>query len=467
MHHSVTVCAVCYSEVGAGKHFRSVMYGVSALLLAVIWAGPALAGTPINFTPLPNSAVDAPSNSTQELNTPFLLSDGITSQTSLVSKTNPSYLSSTKLGNWDMITTNETGPDAGRYLFQAHETGSNAGVSRYDRTTGQMVNLGFNISWGALDGSTWTPWGTVITGEEWTAQGRLFEVTNPLADPNTTAINIVERTAIPNVSQEGLKFDSAGNFYFIDEFNGGALYKYAPTNPNTASALTQGQSFVLKDDLAGDGANVGAATWVPLTDALGNTLPGITDPFDVTGGNLRPGRTAANDVGATDYFRPEDLEISKLANGNEVLYMATTSTDQVFSIELNSATTATVREFVNNATIDAATGLSVDAPGNIFQTPDNLAIDAFGISTSWKTRAPGISGTPRTPTTTVWPSGSRVGRRWAWWEPSRPGFTSIRSMRGGLTSMSSTHQAATTTWSSCRCRSWVTSMVMGSWGSRT
>ncbi len=277
-----------------------------------------------------------------------------------------------------MITTNETGPDAGRYLFIAHETGSNAGVSRYDRTTGQSVNLGFNNSWGAFDGSTWTPWGTVITGEEWAGQGRLFEVTNPLDDPATTTINIVERTAIANVSQEGLKFDSAGNLYYIDETNGGGLYKFAPTKPNTVSALTQGQTFVLKDDLAGDGANIGAASWEPLTDAVGNTLPGITDPFTVTGGNTRPGRTAANDVGATDYFRPEDLEIGRLANGNEVLYMATTTTDQIFSIELTSTSSVTVREFVSNLTIDAATGVSVDAPGDIFENPDNLAIDAFG-----------------------------------------------------------------------------------------
>ncbi len=376
--HSQAVCTVSPSQAELGRCVRLTLFALAVLVSAALLASQAHAGTPINFTPLPSPAIDAPINSAQELNTPFLLSDGIFSQTSLVSKTDPDYLSAAKLGNWDMITTNETGPDAGRYLFVAHETGSNAGMSRYDRTTGQSINLGFNASWGAFDGSTWTPWGTVITGEEWAGLGRLFEITNPLDDPTTTAINFVERSAIPNVSQEGLKFDAAGNFYFIDETNGGGLYKYVPTNPNTASALTQGQSFVLKDDLAGDGANIGAATWVPLTDAVGNPLPGITDPLTIVGGNTRPGRTAANDVGATDYFRPEDLEISKLANGNEVLYMATTTTDQVFSVELTSPSAVTVREFVNNFTIDAATGLSVDAPGDIFDNSDNLAIDAQG-----------------------------------------------------------------------------------------
>ncbi len=378
MHHPVTVCATCPCENDTRQLAVSVIACGAVWLMAALSATQVYGGTAIDFTPLPNSAIDAPFNSAQELNSPFLLSDGVTSQSSLVSKNDPDYLSPTKLGAWDMITTNETGPDAGRYLFVAHETGNNAGMSRYDRSTGELVNLGFNFSWGAFDGSTWTPWGTVITGEEWAAQGRLFEITNPLADPSTTAINFVERTAIPNVSQEGLKFDAAGNFYFIDEVNGGGVYKYVPTNPNSSSALAQGQSFVLKDDVAGDGANTGAATWVPLTDAVGNSLPGITDPLTIVGGNTRPGRTAANDVGASDYFRPEDLEIGKLANGNEVLYMATTTTDQVFSIELTSSSSVTVREFVNNFTIDAATGVGVDVPGDVFENADNLAIDAFG-----------------------------------------------------------------------------------------
>ncbi len=378
MQDLATACAASRCDSDSSTHAMRVMGWVTLFILAGISATAAHAGTAINFTPLTTPAVDAPAGSAQEVNTPFLLSDGIISQTSLVSKNASNYLSPTKLGNWDMITTNETGPDAGRYLFVAHETGANAGVSRYDHVTGQSVNLGFNAGWGALDGSTWTPWGTVITGEEWAGLGRLFEITNPLDDPNTTPINFVERAPIANVSQEGLRFDSAGNLYYIDEAFGGGIYKFAPTNPNTASALTQGQTFVLKDDVAGDGANVGAATWEPLTDAAGVTLPGITDPFTVTGGNTRPGRTAADDVGASNYSRPEDLEISKLANGNDVLYVATTSTRQVFSVELATASAATVREFVNPTTIDAATGVAVNNAGAIFTNPDNLSIDASG-----------------------------------------------------------------------------------------
>ena len=56
------------------------------------------------------------------------------------------------------------------------------------------------------------------------------------------------------------------------------------------------------------------------------------------------------------YQRPEDLEIQKLANGDEVLYVATTTTNAVYSINL---ATNQIQTFVSRATIDAATGLAV------------------------------------------------------------------------------------------------------------
>ena len=31
---------------------------------------------------------------------------------------------------------------------------------------------------------------------------------------------------IPRTSHEGIQFDKAGNMYFIDELNGGNVYKY-------------------------------------------------------------------------------------------------------------------------------------------------------------------------------------------------------------------------------------------------
>lgn len=45
--------------------------------------------------------------------------------------------------------------------------------------------------------------------------GRLFEVTNPLAD--AADIDFVHRDILPRVLHEGLAFDSSNNLYFIDE----------------------------------------------------------------------------------------------------------------------------------------------------------------------------------------------------------------------------------------------------------
>lgn len=84
------------------------------------------------------------------------------------------------------------------------------------------------------------------------------------------------------------------------------------------------------------------------------------------------GRVAANLVGGTDYQRPEDLEIKTLASGDQILYVATTTTHEVYSINLASNQ---VKLFANRNTLDAATGQAV---GSAFANPDNLAIDADG-----------------------------------------------------------------------------------------
>jgi len=54
------------------------------------------------------------------------------------------------------------------------------------------------------------------------------------------------------------------------------------------------------------------------------------------------------------------------------LYVATTTTNDVWSIDL---TTSTINQFMTRDTIDEATGLAV---GTALTSPDNLAIDAEG-----------------------------------------------------------------------------------------
>ena len=104
-----------------------------------------------------------------------------------------------------MITANETGPDAGRYLFMPFETGQ-AGVQRvdlqdphYDTRTVTIVAPGTQ-GFVSGDASRWAPWGGYLTAEEsWGAgstKGRLFEVTNPVsAEANGGDFSVAQHRA--------------------------------------------------------------------------------------------------------------------------------------------------------------------------------------------------------------------------------------------------------------------------------
>lgn len=109
-----------------------------------------------------------------------------------------------------MIAANETGPNAGRYLFMPFETGA-AGVQRidlwdnnYNTRTTTIVAPGTQ-GFVSGDASLWTPWGGYLTAEEsWGAgssKGRLFEVSNP----TSAAANggtFIQRSILPRVSHE-------------------------------------------------------------------------------------------------------------------------------------------------------------------------------------------------------------------------------------------------------------------------
>jgi secreted PhoX family phosphatase len=347
------------------------------LTLSLVFAAHAASAGPIgfeNFTPLANSA---PAGSLPE-SAPLLLSSPGFSQRTVSANDRGAANGGLRLGdNWDMITLNETGPDPGRYLFSPYETGS-AGVRRLDLTTGAAATIVPEGAQGFVSGdaSRWTPWGTYLTGEEsWGAgstKGRLFEVTNPLADP--ASINLVQRTIIPHVSLEGLAFDKSNNLYFVDELNGGTIYKYTSVTPtNGATFFDAGQTFVLKVGSGGSADATGAATWAPITTAAGAALPGIPT---VGGTGEVDGRAGAAAVGASQYNRPEDLEIQTLANGSQILYFAATDpTGKVFSINLANAGAPVVSLFADRTTLKQGTGSAV---GNEFTNPDNLAIDANG-----------------------------------------------------------------------------------------
>ncbi|SCY04144.1 hypothetical protein SAMN05216420_10295 [Nitrosospira sp. Nl5] len=279
--------------------------------------------------------------------------------------------------NWDMITANETGVDAGRYLFSPFETAT-AGVKRFDLRTNASVTI---VAEGALDfvsgdASRWTPWGSYVTAEEsWGAgstKGRLFELTNPITTSGPATSNFVQRAIIPHVAHEGLAFDRNNNLYFIDEFNGGSIYKYISANPNASdgdSYFAAGQTFVMRVNGGGNANATGVITWAPITDINGAALANISV---LNADGTIDGRASAKNASVTGYQRPEDIEIQTLPNGNQILYVATTETNEVYSFNLDNNT---AKLFVSPASVDEATGHPV---GEAFKSPDNIAIDAAG-----------------------------------------------------------------------------------------
>lgn len=309
---------------------------------------------------------------------PFVLSSDDFRQVNIVTR-DPQQNDRFDSGNYDMHTVNETGPEIGKYLFTVFETGQ-AGIQRTDLRTMQTTTIWNAENDGdqvAFDASRWTPWGSFLTGEEsWSdpgqpvsPYGRLYEVTNPLADP--AAIVIKHRNILPRVSHEGLAFDKENNLYFIDERNGSHIFKYTSKNPSAKTGdkfFAAGQTSVLR---VGDGKMkeaTGKAKWIPLTNENGKPLNGVVLVYGTEiDGRATPKLPAFLGTG---FDRPEDLEIKTLKNKSQMLLVATTTNNKVFSIDLKRLE---VKLFASRDTIDKATGIPV---GEEFTSPDNLAIDA-------------------------------------------------------------------------------------------
>ncbi len=370
------------------KAIPSAMLGLAAAV-----SSAAMAGTQPYFNPLTQSTAVAPPGHINEINSPWQTPAGI-SQIKLTSMEEieadidqsvvrvPGLSSSASM--WDMVAYDPEG----KYIFIPHETLVGAGVTRYDieNDFAEVLFSGdANGDWselkdfGAFDPASFTPYGTVLLGEEWSGEGRVIEVLNPYADP--ADIEIQEKHSFANVSQEGIRFGKvhSDTVYYVDEDHSGSIYKLVATDEN----FNEGQTFVLSvNAFAGDASaraydnsvRVGEASWVPMTDADGNPLTS-TNPF-AGSGSSRPGRVAADELGATPYGRPEDVEVSTLANGNEVLYFAATGEAAVYSVEMTGGNSAIVREFASEANTPKNVGFP--ATTGVINAPDNLAQDAFG-----------------------------------------------------------------------------------------
>jgi len=276
----------------------------------------------------------------------------------------------------DMNTQNESGPDAGRYLYRASE-GAIGEVSVTD-----LQNLGpnstkrfaFRADWEAMDPTVWTPWGTLLVAEETNASskpdpdypsakaGLVYELIPSASDPSVLD-RIIARPAIGSKSHEGMRFDKQGNLYSISERNPGYIFKFTPDKKGD---LSSGQLYVLKIT-SPTGDRTGEAEWIPLDrDAV---------KIDAS--------AAADAVGATGYNRPEDVELAT-SSGNthgspNTLFVAVTGLaapvdNRILAIDLrepaggSSHSTAFVYDYVK-------VGLNTSSD---FSMPDNLALDPAG-----------------------------------------------------------------------------------------
>jgi len=311
-------------------------------------------GGQFKFTPLPASATCGPS--TEQ---PFVLPAGY-AQTVFAREGDGGTLDL-----WDMATQNETGPQAGRFIYRAHEIGSNGQVSVTDLETNVTRVLAQRADWERLDGIAWTPWKTILVAAH-ASNSTLKAPSLPAAraghvyEIDLETGTAVLRAAVGSRSHEGLRFDSQGNLYGISESSpptGGYIFKFVPARRGD---LSSGQLYALKV-VAPTGDRTGEASWLPL-----NTAAASLDSD-----------AEATRVGATGYGRPEDVEIftsTGNGQGGQILYVSITSENRVLGIDLREPAggsdhaTAFVYDYVR---------ASVNAPVD-FTSPDNLALDKAG-----------------------------------------------------------------------------------------
>ena len=188
----------------------------------------------------------------------------------------------------------------------------------------------------ACDPVKHTPWGTVLVAEESGADGRAYEILDPM---NTIEANVIDRatgmTDSPSVAQrpalgsrswEGIVVLPDGTVYMGDELRpssgtpGGTIYKFVPTAPWIAGALpvsdlsqsplVSGEVYALRLGARsggtdyGQGSELGLGKWI-LTDGT---------------------RADAAAKKATGYYRPEDMELDPIAWANGVVRTCWTNT---------------------------------------------------------------------------------------------------------------------------------------------
>lgn len=221
---------------------------------------------------------------------------------------------------------------SGRYLFTSHESATDAGVTRVDLLTHEVEVLVQGSDFQRLDGLTWTPWDTLLVGEE-AESGRLFEITNPTG--RAQRIEVVERPAFGRRRHEGLAVDARGRVYGVDDSPEGRIYRLTPDRPLADGSLSHGtlEALAVRSVPGGLPLRRERARWVPIDS------PAVTS-FD----------------------RPEDVELVGTR-----LYVAMTGEDRVLSIDLARDRAPLVSTYLDRRS---------NAPE--LRSPDNLASDPSG-----------------------------------------------------------------------------------------
>ncbi len=350
-----------------------------------------------DYTPLPSSA--GPVAVINE-DTPITFGNPDFEQRSVVDRSTQLAANKPNSGNFDMNTVNETGPHKARYLFTVYETGE-SGVQRHDLETGTTDTIWQTPTEGghvAFDACYWTPWGTLITAEEsWETEpegsdspyGRLFELKNPITAPGilnpVTALSnagadFVHQNVIPRTSHEGIQFDKAGNMYFIDELNGGGLYKYTSAASLAERQRGAGRLLRCRPDLRATRRRwrhaerdrriyVGSVYGcIRRCSARGD------NDYRRKWGHL--GRCSQHHRSAGIQRLPT-ISVRKTCRFKRCAAASTSTsrrrrTNEVYRLDLGNQT---ISVFANRTTKNLATGLAV---GSALASPDNLAIDHEG-----------------------------------------------------------------------------------------
>ncbi len=233
------------------------------------------------------------------------------------------------------------------HLIACNEQGSgNVGVQRISLATGTVQDI---ISSGltSCDPIEVTPWGTIIAGEENGANGRLFEILDPLATTGVVVTgsgastatsdpaHVQYRGALGQLSYEGISVLPNGVVYYQDENRpsasnaGGGYFKFIPATPwnggtpiadLSASPLASGQIYGLRLGRNGGNTDTGLANHTGRGVWVDVGVSSNASPVNL--------RAAATTLKLSAGYRPEDQDIDKGALAEGRVRVCGTNTGQ-------------------------------------------------------------------------------------------------------------------------------------------